>query len=68
MTKRQEHTQVGYPISAAMAAAMVFIGRALANAGIKWIAIAVLIIDGRNPSDVTYVLYPAGALPVKYMK
>lgn len=51
-----------------MAAAMVFIGTALANAGINWIAIAVLIIDGRNPSDVTYVLYPASALPVKYMK
>ena len=68
MTKRQEHTQVGYLIIAVMAAAMVFIGRALANVGINWIAIAVLIIDGRNPSDVTYVLYPAGALSVKYIK
>ncbi len=48
MAKRSEHTQVGYLIIAAMAAAMVFIGTALANAGISWIAIAVLIIKGRN--------------------
>ncbi len=44
MTKRYEHTQVGYLIIAAMAAVMVLIGIVLANAGINWIAIAVLVI------------------------
>ncbi len=44
MTKRYEHTQVGYLIIAAMAAVMVLIGVVLANAGINWIAIAVLVI------------------------
>ncbi len=44
MTKRYEHTQVGYLVIAAMAAVMVLIGVVLANAGINWIAIAVLVI------------------------
>ncbi len=44
MIKRYEHTQVGYLIIAAMAAVMVLIGVVLANAGIKWIAIGVLIV------------------------
>jgi len=44
MLKRYEHTQVGYLIITAMAAVMVLIGVVLANAGINWIAIAVLII------------------------
>jgi len=44
MTKRYEHTQVGYLIIATMAAVMVLIGVVLANAGINWIAIAVLVI------------------------
>ena len=44
MIKRYEHTQVGYLIIASMAAVMVLIGVVLANAGINWIAIAVLVI------------------------
>ncbi|MFC1995461.1 hypothetical protein ACFLVM_01100 [Chloroflexota bacterium] len=44
MIKRYEHTQVGYVIIAVMAAVMVLIGAVLANAGINWIAIAVLVI------------------------
>ena len=44
MIKRYEHTQVGYLIIVAMAATMVLIGIVLANAGINWIAIGVLII------------------------
>ncbi len=44
MTKRYEHTQVGYLIIAVMAAVMVWIGVVLANAGINWIAIAGLVI------------------------
>jgi len=44
MLKRYEHTQVGYLVITAMAAVMVLIGVVLANAGINWIAIAVLII------------------------
>ncbi len=44
MTKRYEHTQVGYLIIAVMAAVMVLIGVVLANAGINWIAITVLVI------------------------
>ena len=44
MTKRYEHTQVGYLIIAAMAAVIVLIGVVLANASLNWIAIAVLII------------------------
>jgi len=41
--KRYEHTQVGYLIIAAMAAVMVLIGVVLANSGINWIAIGVLV-------------------------
>ncbi len=44
MIKRYEHTQVGYLIIASMAAVMVLIGVVLANAGINWIAIGVLVV------------------------
>ncbi|MBA7487225.1 hypothetical protein ES707_22787 [subsurface metagenome] len=44
MIKRYEHTQVGYLIIVVMAAVMVMIGIVLANAGINWIAIGVLIL------------------------
>ena len=44
MIKRYEHTQVGYLIIVAMAAVMVLIGVVLANVGINWIAIAVLVV------------------------
>ena len=44
MNKRYEHTQSGYLIIAAMAAVMVLIGVVLANAGINWIAIGVLVV------------------------
>ncbi len=44
MIKRYEHTQVGYLIIAAMAAVMVLIGVVLANAGINWIAVGVLVV------------------------
>jgi len=44
MIKRYEHTQVGYLIIASMTAVMVLIGFVLANAGINWIAIGVLIL------------------------
>jgi len=44
MAKRYEHTQVGYLVIVAMIAAMVIIGIALANAGINWIALAVLFV------------------------
>ncbi|MFC1871899.1 hypothetical protein ACFLYF_05860 [Chloroflexota bacterium] len=44
MIKHYEHTQVGYLIIVAMAATMVMIGIILANSGINWIAIGVLII------------------------
>ncbi len=44
MIKRYEHTQVGYLIITVMAALMVLIAIVLANAGINWIAIAVLVI------------------------
>ena len=43
MIKHYEHTQVGYLIIVAMAATMVMIGIILANSGINWIAIGVLI-------------------------
>jgi hypothetical protein len=43
MIKRYEHTQVGYLIITAMAAVMVLIGVILANSGINWIAIGVLV-------------------------
>ncbi len=44
MIKRYEHTQVGYLIITVMAIAMVLIGFVLANAGINWIAIGVLVV------------------------
>jgi len=52
MIERYKHTQVGYLIIAAMATVMVLIGVILANAGINWIAIAVLVIIA-----VTLVLF-----------
>ena len=42
--KRYEHTQVGYLIITAMAAAIVLIGIVLANAGMNWIAIGVMVV------------------------
>jgi len=54
MIKRYEHTQIGYLIIVAMAAAMVLIGIILANAGINWIAIGVLIVMA-----VALVLFPS---------
>ena len=44
MKKRYEHTQVGYLIIAVMVATMVLIGIILANSGINWIAIGVMVI------------------------
>ena len=44
MIKHYEHTQVGYLIIVVMVAVMVMIGIILANAGIDWIAIGVLIL------------------------
>ena len=44
MIKHYEHTQVGYLIIVAMAATMVMIGIILANSGINWIAIGVLVV------------------------
>ena len=44
MTRRYEHTQVGYFIIVAIVAAMVAIGIILANKGSNWIAIAVLVV------------------------
>jgi len=44
MIERYKHTQVGYLIIAAMATVMVSIGVILANAGINWIAIGVLVV------------------------
>ncbi len=43
MIKQYEHTQVGYLIIVVMAVAMVLIGVVLANAGVNWIAIGVLV-------------------------
>jgi hypothetical protein len=54
MIKRYEHTQVGYVIIVAMAAVMVLIGVILANAGINWIAIGVLVVIA-----VALVLFPS---------
>jgi len=54
MIKRYEHTQVGYLIIVAMAATMVLIGIILANAGINWIAIGVLVVIA-----VALVLFPS---------
>lgn len=44
VTRRYEHTQVGYVIIVGIVAAMVGIGILLANIGNNWIAIAVLIV------------------------
>jgi hypothetical protein len=44
MIKRYEHTQVGYFIIVAIVAAMVAIGIILANTGIHWIAVTVLVV------------------------
>ena len=44
MTKRYEHTQVGYLIIISILAAMVIISIILVNEGLNWIAIAVLIV------------------------
>ncbi|MFC1874337.1 hypothetical protein ACFLYX_03440 [Chloroflexota bacterium] len=44
MTKRYEHTQVGYLIIAVMAAVMVWIGFVLTNTGLNWIAVGVLVV------------------------
>jgi len=52
MIERYKHTQVGYLIITVMAAVMVLIGIVLANAGINWIAIGVLVIIA-----VTLVLF-----------
>jgi len=54
MIKRYEHTQVGYLIIVAVAAAMVAIGIILATAGINWIAIVVLVVLA-----VALVLFPS---------
>ena len=44
MTKRYEHTQVGYLIIVSLVAAMVLISIILAYKSFNWIAIAVLIV------------------------
>ncbi|MFC1905083.1 hypothetical protein ACFLXT_04930 [Chloroflexota bacterium] len=44
MIERYKHTQVGYLIIVVMAAVMVWIGVVLANAGINWTAIVVLVV------------------------
>jgi uncharacterized membrane protein YdbT with pleckstrin-like domain len=44
MTKRYEHTQVGYVIIVGIVAAMAGIGILLANTGNNWIAVAVLVV------------------------
>jgi len=54
MVKRYEHTQVGYLIIVALAAAMIITGIVLAVSGINVIAIAVLVILA-----VTLVLFPS---------
>jgi hypothetical protein len=46
MVKRYEHTQVGYVTIVAMTAVLVLIGIVLANAGMNWIAITVMIVIG----------------------
>jgi len=42
--KIYEHTQVGYLVIVAMTAAMVLIGIVMANTGLNWIAIGVLVV------------------------
>jgi hypothetical protein len=54
MIKRYEHSQVGYFIIVAVVAAMVGIGIILANTGVNWIAIAVLVVLA-----VALVLFPS---------
>jgi hypothetical protein len=54
MIKRYEHTQVGYVIIVAIVAAMVAIGIILADTGMNWIAIAVLVVLA-----VVLVLFPS---------
>jgi len=54
MIERYEHTQVGYFIIVAIVAAMVAIGIILANTGVNWIAIAVLVVLA-----VALVLFPS---------
>jgi hypothetical protein len=44
MMKRYEHTQVGYVMIVALAAAMVLVGVLLARAGINGVAIGVLVV------------------------
>jgi hypothetical protein len=44
MIKRYEHTQFGYFIAVAIAAAMVAIGIVMARAGVNWIAAVVLVV------------------------
>ena len=54
MIKRYEHTQVGYLIIVVIVAAMVLIGIILANTGMNWIAIGVLVVLA-----VVLVLFPS---------
>jgi hypothetical protein len=54
MPKRYEHTQVGYLIIGAIVAAMVLIGIILANTGMNWIAVGVLVVLA-----VALVLFPS---------
>ncbi|MFC2043693.1 hypothetical protein ACFLT8_00575 [Chloroflexota bacterium] len=42
--KYYEHTQVGYLIITSMAVAMVLIGIVLADVGMNWIAIGVMVV------------------------
>jgi hypothetical protein len=44
MIERYKHTQVGYLVIVVMAAVMVLIGVVLANAGINWTAIGILVV------------------------
>ena len=44
MIEQYKHTQVGYLIIVVMATVMVLIGIVLANAGINWIAVGVLVV------------------------
>ncbi|MFC2045203.1 hypothetical protein ACFLUH_00795 [Chloroflexota bacterium] len=44
MTKRYEHTQVGYLIIIVMTVALIAVGVALVNEGMNWIAILVMAI------------------------
>jgi hypothetical protein len=60
MIKRYEHTQVGYFIIVAIVAAMVAIGIILANTGVNWIAIAVLVVLA-----VALVLFPSLTVVVR---